>query len=131
MVNWGQTLKQKWATLRFGDVKVETNGGQHIFEVEVYLNDLDPKAVRVELYADGVKGSAPDAAGDDARRANWPARRAATCIARRCLRPAHQRTIRRASSRTAPVWRCPWKSISFSGSGEATLNGRRTTEDHR
>ena len=26
---------------------------------EVYLNDLDPKAVRVELYADGVMGSAP------------------------------------------------------------------------
>ena len=25
----------------------------------MYLNDLDPKAVRVELYADGVMGSAP------------------------------------------------------------------------
>jgi starch phosphorylase len=25
----------------------------------VYLNDLDPKAVRVELYADGVMGNAP------------------------------------------------------------------------
>jgi starch phosphorylase len=25
----------------------------------VYLDDLDPKAVRVELYADGVMGSAP------------------------------------------------------------------------
>jgi len=40
-------------------VKVETRGGQHVFEVQVCLNDLDPKAVRVELYADGVKGSAP------------------------------------------------------------------------
>ena len=59
MVDWQQTLGQKWATLRFGDVKVETDGEQHVFEVQVYLNDLDPKAVRVELYADGVKGSAP------------------------------------------------------------------------
>ena len=25
----------------------------------MYLNDLDPKAVRVELYADGVNGSDP------------------------------------------------------------------------
>ena len=32
---------------------------RHIFEVEVYLNDLDPNAVRVELYADGVNGGAP------------------------------------------------------------------------
>ncbi len=29
---------------------------QHVFEVEVYLNDLDSNAVRVELYADGVNG---------------------------------------------------------------------------
>ena len=30
-----------------------------MFEVQVYLNDLDPKAVRVELYADGVNGGGP------------------------------------------------------------------------
>jgi starch phosphorylase len=59
IVKWEQTLKQKWATLRFGDVKVQTQEVQHLFEVVVYLNDLDPKAVRVELYADGVMGSAP------------------------------------------------------------------------
>lgn len=34
-------------------------GAQHVFEVQVCLNDLAPKAVRVELYADGVAGSAP------------------------------------------------------------------------
>ena len=59
VIQWEQTLKQKWATLGFGDVKVETKQVQHLFEVVVYLNDLDPKAVRVELYADGVMGSAP------------------------------------------------------------------------
>ena len=36
-----------------------THAERHIFEVEVYLNDLDPNAVRVELYADGVNGGAP------------------------------------------------------------------------
>ena len=40
-------------------MKVETRGEQHVFEIEVSLNDLDPQAVRVELYADGVMGSAP------------------------------------------------------------------------
>lgn len=59
VVNWEQTLRQKWTTLRFGDVKVQTQEAQHLFEVVVYLNDLDPKAVRVELYADGINGSVP------------------------------------------------------------------------
>jgi starch phosphorylase len=59
MVNWEQTLKLKWATLRYGDVKVQTKELQHVFEAEVYLNDLDPKAVRVELYADGINGGDP------------------------------------------------------------------------
>jgi len=59
VVNWEETLKQQWAKLGFGEVKVETRGEQHVFEVQVCLNDLAPKAVRVELYADGVAGSAP------------------------------------------------------------------------
>ena len=59
VVNWRHVLEQKWGTLRFGEMKLATNGDQHVFEVQVYLDDLDPKAVRVELYADGVMGSAP------------------------------------------------------------------------
>ena len=53
MVNWRHDLEQKWGALRFGEVKVETTGEQHIFEAQVYLDDLDPESVRVELYADG------------------------------------------------------------------------------
>ena len=45
--------------LHFGDVTVETRGDQHVFEVQVYLADLDPNAVRVELYANGVTGGPP------------------------------------------------------------------------
>jgi starch phosphorylase len=59
IVNWEHTLKEKWGTLRFGDVKVQTNAAQHIFEAEVYLDDLDPNVVRVELYANGINGSSP------------------------------------------------------------------------
>ncbi len=60
VVNWRRALAQKWTALRFGDVKLETDGKQHVFEVQVYLDDLDPEAVRVELYADGVGGTAPE-----------------------------------------------------------------------
>jgi starch phosphorylase len=52
-------MEQKWASLRFGDVKVETQGKQHNFKVQVFLNDLNPAVVQVELYSDGVQGGAP------------------------------------------------------------------------
>jgi starch phosphorylase len=54
IVDWQHNLKQKWTTLHFGEVKVETFGEQHVFEIQVFLSDLDPKAVHIELYADGI-----------------------------------------------------------------------------
>jgi glycogen phosphorylase len=59
IVNWRHGLDQKWSALRFGEMKFVTDGEQHVFEMEVYLDDLYPKAMRVELYADGVRGGAP------------------------------------------------------------------------
>jgi starch phosphorylase len=59
IVDWHRSLQQKWAALHFGEVKVDTRGGQYAFEVQVYCNDLDPNSMRVELYADGIKDGAP------------------------------------------------------------------------
>jgi starch phosphorylase len=59
VVDWQQALEREWPALRFGEVKIESDGERHAFEVQVYLNDLDPNAVRVELYADGVNGQGP------------------------------------------------------------------------
>ncbi len=60
MVNWRHALEKKWDALRFGEVKVETAGEQHIFEVQMHLDGLDPETVRVELYATGINGAAPE-----------------------------------------------------------------------
>ena len=61
LYNWEHTPEQKLAALRsVGDMNIQTNAGQHIFEVNSYLNYLDPKAVRVERYACGLMGSAPE-----------------------------------------------------------------------
>jgi starch phosphorylase len=60
MVAWRHALEQKWAALRFGEVTVESDAGRHVFEVQAYLDELDPEAVRVELYADGVDGGAAE-----------------------------------------------------------------------
>ena len=59
IVDWQRILEQKWSSLRFGEVKFETHGDEHLFEVEVSLGDLDPSSVCVQLYADGVSGNAP------------------------------------------------------------------------
>ena len=59
LVNWQRALEQNWSNLRFGEMKVASDGGKHVFEVQVYLSGLDPNTVRVELYADGVNGGEP------------------------------------------------------------------------
>ena len=59
IVDWQHSLESTWGALQFGDVKVETRGGQHVFDAQVYLADLEPVAVRVELFADGMNGGAP------------------------------------------------------------------------
>jgi starch phosphorylase len=59
LVNWHRAMEQNWPNLRFGEMKVSTDGGNHVFEVQVYLGGLDPNSVRVELYADGVNGGEP------------------------------------------------------------------------
>jgi starch phosphorylase len=59
MVDWRHSIEQKWPGLHFGSAKVATRDGNHIIEVKVGLHGLDPTAVRVELYADGIKGGPP------------------------------------------------------------------------
>jgi len=60
MVDWRHVLDEHWNKLHFGDVKLEDDGEQHIFEVQAYLDELDPDSVRVELFANGVNGAAPE-----------------------------------------------------------------------
>jgi glycogen phosphorylase len=59
LVNWQRAMEQHWSNLRFGEMKVVSDGGKHVFEVQVYLSGLDPNTVRVELYADGMNGGEP------------------------------------------------------------------------
>lgn len=56
---WRQTIEAHWGRVRFGAVTVTTEGGEHRFDVQVYLDDLKPEWVGVELYAAGEDGGAP------------------------------------------------------------------------
>jgi starch phosphorylase len=35
MVDWRHAVDEKWQSLRFGNLRVETNADQHVFEVDV------------------------------------------------------------------------------------------------
>jgi starch phosphorylase len=59
MTNWQRSLDQSWDPIRFGALNIATNGDRHIFEVQVYLDELDPDAVRVELCANNPMGGTP------------------------------------------------------------------------
>jgi starch phosphorylase len=59
ILDWRHALDQKWSAMRFGEVQLESDGEQRVFEVQLYLDGLDPRAVRVELYADGVAVDTP------------------------------------------------------------------------
>jgi starch phosphorylase len=59
IADWWQAVDRGWDSLRFGEVRVESAADQHRFEVELALNGLDPKAVKVELCADQIGGADP------------------------------------------------------------------------
>jgi len=59
LLAWKTALLQHWADVRFGELQVRTSAGAHIFQVPVYLGDLTPEQVRVELYAESPDGALP------------------------------------------------------------------------
>jgi starch phosphorylase len=59
LVEWRHGLEQHWGDVRFGDAQVASGETHHVVELPVVLGDLDPDALRVELYADGVGGGPP------------------------------------------------------------------------
>jgi starch phosphorylase len=50
--NWAKSMAQHWANVRFGSVTAQSQDGEHVFEVQVFFEQLDPNAVEVELYAE-------------------------------------------------------------------------------
>ena len=103
MVNRRHSLEQKWATLRFGDRKVETRGEQHVFEVQVYLNELDLNAVSVEIDADGINDGPVRQEMERDRQPAGAGVAASTPQPR--PRPARRRTLRRERCRPATALR--------------------------
>ena len=60
VVDWRQALEKDWAALRFGDMRLETVAISTRSKCRSISTTSTPDAVRVELYADGVDGGAPE-----------------------------------------------------------------------
>lgn len=60
LVKWHRKVEEHWPRLRFGSLEVASAGGQHTFTAQVYLDELDAEAVRVELFAEASPGGAPE-----------------------------------------------------------------------
>ncbi|PWU04986.1 MAG: DUF3417 domain-containing protein [Terriglobia bacterium] len=52
LLAWTRELDRHWSAIRFGSLRVERQNDQFVFTVPVYLDELNPDSVRVELYAD-------------------------------------------------------------------------------
>jgi starch phosphorylase len=51
---WHMALEQYWSQVHFGNMQIETGDDVWNFEIPVYLGELDPSFVQVEIYADPV-----------------------------------------------------------------------------
>ncbi len=58
LVSWQTRLAQHWSNLRFGKATVDQKNGEYFFQIQVFLDELDPEAVTVELYAEAKNGHA-------------------------------------------------------------------------
>jgi glycogen phosphorylase len=52
-------LEQKWHSIYFGEVKLETIEKQHKIEVGIFFNEIDPADVSIELFANGINEEVP------------------------------------------------------------------------
>ena len=49
---WRHALERQWPTLRFGAVNSDSVDQQHVFDAAVYVGELSPDDVAVEVYAE-------------------------------------------------------------------------------
>ena len=59
LLEWQREVARHWSSVRFGSLRSEQHGDHYVFQVQVYLSDLDPEAAKVELYAEAQDSAEP------------------------------------------------------------------------
>jgi len=52
-------LMENWDSMYFGETKIATSEKQHLFDIQVYFNDIESDHVQVELFANDLNKEAP------------------------------------------------------------------------
>ncbi len=60
LLHWRRKIADHWPRVRFGTIRVDTADNLHHFQIQVYLDELGPEAVRVEMYAEPVTDGVPE-----------------------------------------------------------------------
>jgi starch phosphorylase len=56
---WLRSLRRHWPEIHWGNLGIEAAGNEHIFRAQVYLGEIEPDAISVELYAEPRPGEYP------------------------------------------------------------------------
>lgn len=59
LLAWQHGVQENWQHIRFGQVSVQTSAGEHHFEVQVYLDDIDSSTIQVQLFANALDADQP------------------------------------------------------------------------
>lgn len=59
ITDWKKRVKEIWPQLKFVDAKVDAAENTYMFEIHINLSTLDPKDVKVELFANGINPNLP------------------------------------------------------------------------
>jgi glycogen phosphorylase len=60
LCRWRESLDTHWYKLHFGGLDIQSEGDDYVMTVIVYLDELDPKAVQVQLYAEPQDNGGPE-----------------------------------------------------------------------
>ena len=59
MADWLNSLEQKWNSMYFDEVIITTINNQHHFKLPIFFNFIDPNAIEVQLFTNGINEEAP------------------------------------------------------------------------
>jgi glycogen phosphorylase len=60
LCRWQELLDTHWQKLHFRGLDIHREGDDYVLTVSVYLDDLDPEAIQVQLYAEPVDDVRPE-----------------------------------------------------------------------
>jgi starch phosphorylase len=58
--HWFRSLRRHWPEIHWGNLDVGEEVGEHVFRLQVYLGDIPPEAVRLQLFAQRKDGDAAE-----------------------------------------------------------------------